>query len=41
MDTIPFLDITQAVEKHIAEIQPNIIYTHHVGDLNIDHQITH
>ena len=23
------------------ELKPNIIYTHHFGDLNIDHRITH
>lgn len=41
MDTVPLLDVTQAVEKSVFELQPEIIYTHHVGDLNIDHQITH
>jgi LmbE family N-acetylglucosaminyl deacetylase len=41
MDSVPLLDVTQAVENVILEIQPEIIYTHHVGDLNIDHQIIH
>lgn len=41
MDTIALLDITQSLEKVIRTIQPEIIYTHHFGDLNIDHQITH
>jgi N-acetylglucosamine malate deacetylase 1 len=41
MDTIPFLDVVQEVEKVISEIRPKIVYTHHIGDLNIDHQITH
>jgi LmbE family N-acetylglucosaminyl deacetylase len=41
MDTIALLDIVKNVEKVINEIQPRIIYTHHAGDLNIDHQITH
>jgi len=41
MDTIALLDITQALEKVIKTIQPEIIYTHHFGDLNIDHQIVH
>jgi LmbE family N-acetylglucosaminyl deacetylase len=41
MDSMPLLEVTQALEKVISEIQPDIIYTHHVGDLNIDHQITH
>ncbi len=41
MDSVPLLDVTQAIEKKISELQPRLIYTHHVGDLNIDHQITH
>ena len=41
MDTVPLLLLTQAIEKEIVRIQPSVIYTHHVGDLNIDHQATH
>ena len=41
MDSIPLLEIIKKIEKIINEIQPNIIYTHHIGDLNIDHQLTH
>ena len=41
MDTIPLLNVVQEVEKVISEIRPAVVYTHHIGDLNIDHQITH
>lgn len=41
MDTVAILDVTQEIEARINELQPEIIYTHHIGDLNIDHQITH
>jgi N-acetylglucosamine malate deacetylase 1 len=41
MDTLPLLDIVKEIESKIKEIQPDVIYTHHIGDLNIDHQITH
>lgn len=41
MDSYPLLDIVQALEKVILQYQPSIIYTHHLGDLNIDHQVTH
>ena len=41
MDSIPLLGIIKEVENKITELQPEIIYTHHIGDLNIDHQITH
>lgn len=40
-DTIDFLDIVQLVEKNISLILPDIIYTHHFGDLNIDHRLTY
>ena len=35
------LRVVQAIEKKVFDIRPNIIYTHHFGDLNIDHQLTH
>jgi len=41
MDTVPLLDVVQALELIMREIQPERIYTHHHGDLNIDHRITH
>ena len=41
MDTPPLLNIVQSIESVINELQPQTIYTHHIGDLNIDHQITH
>lgn len=41
MDTIPLLDITQAVEALIAKHQPEMIFTHHAGDVNIDHRRLH
>lgn len=40
-DTIPLLDIIKSIEKKIQEIKPEVIFTHHHGDLNIDHQLTH
>ena len=39
-DTIPLLDIVKAVEEVKEELRPEVIYTHHQGDLNIDHQLT-
>ena len=40
MDKIPLLKIIKGIEKIINQIQPEIIYTHHFSDLNIDHAIT-
>lgn len=41
LDTVALLDLVQAVERVAAEIRPGRVYTHHGGDLNIDHRICH
>ena len=41
MDKYTVLEITQKLESVIDQIKPEIIYTHHSKDLNVDHQITH
>lgn len=41
MDSLALLQIVQKIEPIIASLSPDIIYTHHLGDLNIDHQVTH
>ena len=35
------LDVVAAVERAIAEIRPSEMYVPHVGNLNIDHQVTY
>lgn len=40
-DSIPLLDIVKIVEALIDRIQPNLMFTHWGGDLNIDHVLTH
>ena len=40
MDKISILEITKKLEIIIHEIKPFRIYTHHGGDLNVDHRIT-
>jgi LmbE family N-acetylglucosaminyl deacetylase len=39
MDTIPLLEVAHLAERIIKQVEPQAIYTHHFGDLNIDHQI--
>jgi LmbE family N-acetylglucosaminyl deacetylase len=39
-DKKSLLQIVKAIEKYINLLSPSIIFTHHYGDLNIDHQIT-
>jgi len=39
-DSVPLLDIVQTIEDEIEEHDPDVVYTHHYGDLNIDHELT-
>jgi len=41
LDTLPLLDITQAIEREIEKLQPDTVFTQHGGDLNQDHVITY
>ena len=41
LDSLALLDIVQPIEAIIAKHSPEIIYTHHCGDLNIDHRLVH
>lgn len=40
-DSLALLDIVKPIEKMISKIKPTTIFTHHAGDLNIDHQVTY
>ena len=39
-DSVDLLEIIKTVELWIEEYKPEVIYTHHGGDLNIDHDLT-
>jgi len=38
-DSIPLLDVVKVIEKLIADLRPEVVYTQHGGDLNIDHAV--
>jgi len=40
-DSVPLLEIVKRIEREISDVKPEIIFTHHIGDMNVDHQITH
>ena len=40
MDGVELLDIIKAVASHVEKYNPDTIFTHHHGDLNIDHRRT-
>jgi LmbE family N-acetylglucosaminyl deacetylase len=39
-DTVALLDLIKVVEREKSGFKPEIIFTHHGGDVNIDHQRT-
>jgi len=41
MDTIALLDIIKAIEVLLVTHKPDTVFTHHAGDVNIDHQRVH
>jgi LmbE family N-acetylglucosaminyl deacetylase len=41
MDTVPLLDVVKLVEDLVERFRPEVIYTHHPGDLNVDHGVVH
>ena len=41
LDTMPLLDVVKIVEDMVEKFRPETIYTHHGGDLNIDHGVIH
>ncbi|MFZ2491220.1 MAG: PIG-L deacetylase family protein [Thermoanaerobaculia bacterium] len=39
-DELALLDVVKLVERAVERIAPTAIFTHHGGDLNVDHQVT-
>lgn len=39
LDGMELLDIIKVVDKYVEKYKPDTIFTHHHGDLNIDHRI--
>jgi LmbE family N-acetylglucosaminyl deacetylase len=41
LDSLDLLEVVKPVEALIARHRPDTIYTHHLGDVNVDHNIVH
>lgn len=41
LDTVPLLDVVKIIEDVIQSLRPDVVYTHHGGDLNLDHALLH
>ena len=39
-DSVPLLDIVKVIEKEKKDFLPDVVFTHHGGDLNVDHRRT-
>ncbi|MFC1821078.1 PIG-L deacetylase family protein [Thermodesulfobacteriota bacterium] len=40
-DTVPLLDVVKIIESIIERVTPQIVFTQHGGDLNIDHTMVY
>ena len=41
MDSVDLLDIVKSIEAVMSTRPPDVVYTHHAGDVNIDHRRIH
>lgn len=39
MDSVPLLNVVKAVEEFLKDFPATVVYTHHMGDMNIDHEV--
>lgn len=39
LDTVPHIEINAVIEKSIRLLQPDAVFTHFFGDLNLDHRL--
>jgi LmbE family N-acetylglucosaminyl deacetylase len=40
-DSVALLDVVKIVEELIERIRPRTVFTHHPGDVNVDHEVLH
>lgn len=40
-DSVPLLEIVRKIEEVKEKVSPDIVFTHHEGDMNVDHKLTH
>ena len=39
-DSVPLLEVVKFIEDLVGRLRPDVVYTQHGGDLNIDHVVT-
>lgn len=38
-DSLPLLEVVKVIEPLLDRLRPQVVYTHHPGDLNVDHGV--
>lgn len=41
LDTIPHVEVNRLIEETVEKVQPDTVYTHFYGDVNLDHQMVY
>ena len=41
LDTIATIEVAKIIESLVIEFKPEIVFTHHFGDVNVDHKMVH
>jgi len=41
LDSVALIEVARVVEEQVEKLRPAIVYTHHYGDLNVDHKAAH
>ena len=41
LDSVALLDVVKPIEAFVAKHRPSCVYTHHAGDVNVDHRVVH
>lgn len=41
LDGVELLDVVKRIETAVRAVRPGVVYTHHSGDVNVDHRIVH
>lgn len=41
LDSVDLLDIVKQIESFVQRYRPTTVFTHHAGDVNIDHRVAH
>jgi LmbE family N-acetylglucosaminyl deacetylase len=41
LDSLDRLDLIKQIEERITQHQPDVVYVHHAGDVNVDHRRLH